>query len=58
MRKSGRNGRTRLKISEKGKPLSRAKAHACLEAEARNPNVAKIYMAIRIDVITVAPAFD
>jgi len=47
-----------LKISEKGKPLSRAKAHACLEAEARKPNVAKMYMAMRIDVIAVAPAFD
>lgn len=47
-----------MKISEKGKPLSRAKAHACLEADATKPNVAKMYMAIRIDVIAVAPAFD
>jgi len=47
-----------LKISEKGNPLSRAKAHACLEAEARKPNVAKMYMAMRSDVIAVAPAFD
>ena len=51
------DGRTCLKSLEPGRPLSRVNAQACLEAEATNPNVAKMYMAMRKDVIAVAPGF-
>ena len=47
-----------MNTPEKGKPKSRAKAHACREADARNPKVAKMYKATSSDVITVVPAFD
>ena len=49
---------TRLKIRENGRPLSRANAHACREAEAKNPKVAAVYMNRRMQVMTVAPARD
>lgn len=38
--------------------MSRANAHACREADARNPNVAETYMMIRIEIMTVVPATD
>lgn len=49
---------TWLKMLEKGKPESREKAHACREVAATKPNVEKMYMAMRRDVMTVVPAFD
>ena len=49
---------TRLSTLENGRPLSRANAQACREAEARKPKVAAVYMKRRMQVMTVAPASD
>ena len=49
---------TRLKSPDSGSPPSRENAHACLEAAAKNPKVAKMYIAISSEIRAVVPALE